>query len=189
MSRLAPFAAAGPAPRRPFRPPPTGGGTIPHSASRPAGGRGEPSRPRPHGRLRSSPPERSRHARRSTAARPAPASSSSTPATSRSRRVTLDGEKAAAEFRLGETSHVLGRSLTIPIGAGSRTVHIDYRTQPGRGRVAVARAGADGGRPAAVPLHPVAGDPRAHLGAVPGLAGRAHHLRRRPSASRPTCWR
>ena len=43
--------------------------------------------------------------------------------------------------------------------------------------LAMARPGEDGGREAAVPVHPVGGDPGADLDPDPGLAGRPGHLR------------
>ena len=63
------------------------------------------------------------------------------------------------------------------------------RVEPRRTRAAVARAGDDRGEEASVPLHAVAGHPRAHLGAVSGHARRALHLRRDASACRRSCSR
>jgi hypothetical protein len=45
-------------------------------------------------------------------------------------RVTLDADPAPVAFRLGADDPALGRSLTIPIAAATRVVHVDYRTRP-----------------------------------------------------------
>lgn len=45
------------------------------------------------------------------------------------RRVTLD-DGSAATFALGEPDPVLGRALTIEVGADAQTVHVDYSTSP-----------------------------------------------------------
>ncbi len=46
------------------------------------------------------------------------------------RRVTLGDGKTEAPFTLGDPVPYLGRSLAIPIPAGTVWVHVDYRTQP-----------------------------------------------------------
>ena len=67
-------------------------------------------------------------------------------------------------------------TLIVEIAPDTHVGQHRLRHQPRRGGRAVAGAAADRGR-APVPLHPVAGDPRPHLGALPGHAERAHDLR------------
>lgn len=49
------------------------------------------------------------------------------------RSVYLDDAREPVEPVLGEPDPVLGRSLTVPIAADTRFVHVDYATAPGAG--------------------------------------------------------
>lgn len=46
------------------------------------------------------------------------------------RKVSLDGDPAAVEFRWGDEKPFVGRSLEIPISADTRKVRIEYSTRP-----------------------------------------------------------
>jgi leukotriene-A4 hydrolase len=45
-------------------------------------------------------------------------------------RVTLDGGSSPVPFRLGDEKPFVGRSLSIPLAASTRSVTIDYATEP-----------------------------------------------------------
>ncbi len=103
-------------------------------------------------------------------------------------RVTLD-DGVGTQFTDGRAVEFLGRPLEIDIRPETKWVHVEYTTQPGRRGPAVARSGADGGRRAPLPAHPVAGHPGPHLGPLPGQPGRAHDLRGHRARAPRTCSR